>query len=367
MRKVNIKSKNTAFMTVDLKAVQHNYNFFKNFISENCIMGAVIKSNAQGLGIEKIAKTLYDNGCKNFFVAYPLEGAIVRKIVKDDNVKIRVFSGFFNENKTLFKKYNLIPILNSVYEMMTFKKFCQKEKNNFLCSVKVDTGLSRHGLTMEEMNEYKNFICDELNCDLIISHLACSEEKDHPKNKEQLQNFLKIKNLFGNKFKYSLSATCGVFLGKNFHFDMVRVGYGLFCNGASKKLKNASSVYAKILQVKNIKKGDTVGYGCEFVAEKDMKIAVLGIGYAFGLFKNFKDNKYWTWINGQKCNFIGKISMEYSTIDVTDIYDKYLQIGSAVELLGEHRTITEMAHDLNTNPSDVALKFGKLEKIYLND
>ena len=132
-------------------------------------------------------------------------------------------------------------------------------------------------------------------------------------------------------------------------------------------MKNASSVYAKILQVKNIKKGDTVGYGCEFVAEKDMKIAVLGIGYAFGLFKNFKDNKYWTWINGQKCNFIGKISMEYSTIDVTDIYDKYLQIGSAVELLGEHRTITEMAHDLNTNPSDVALKFGKLEKIYLND
>jgi alanine racemase len=249
---------------------------------------------------------------------------------------------------------------------MTFKKFCLKEKNNFWCGVKVDTGFSRRGLTMDEMEQFKNVICD-LNTSLIISHLACAEEKDHPKNEEQLKKFLKIKNLFGDKYKYSLSATGGVFLGKNFHFDIVRVGYGIFCNDASKKLKNAISVYAKILQVKNIKKGDTVGYGCTFVAKNDMKIAVLGIGYALGLFKNLKDNKYWAWVNGQKCNLVGKISMEYSIIDVTDIYDKYLQIGAPVELLGEHRTLVDMALELNTNPGDVTQKFGKLEKFYLNN
>ncbi|MDR2402126.1 MAG: alanine racemase, partial [Cytophagales bacterium] len=85
---MNIKSKNTAFMTVDVKAVQYNYNFFRNYVGENCIIGTVVKSDAYGLGIEKMSKILYDSGAKDFFVAYPSEGATIRKIVKDEKVNI---------------------------------------------------------------------------------------------------------------------------------------------------------------------------------------------------------------------------------------------------------------------------------------
>lgn len=361
---MEIKAKDTAFLTVDLKAVQYNYNFLKSFIGENCTLGVVPKSNALGLGLEKITKFLYKNGCKDFFVAYPKEGEIIRKITKDKEINIYVFSGFFNEDKKCIKKYNLIPILNSVYEIVNFEKFCKKEEKNFPCCIKVDTGFSRHGLSFDEIEEYKNVIT-RLDVKIILSHLACSEDKNNAKNAEQLQNFLKVKEFLGDGYKYSLCATCGVFLGKNYHFDIVRVGYGLFCSGASSKLKNAVGMYAKILQVKHIKQGDTVGYGASFVAKKDMKIAIIGIGYSHGLFKNLKDCKYWAYIGDQKCNFIGKISMEYSTIDVTNIYDKYLQIGTPVELIGPHRNLIELAHDLNTNPSDILVKTGNIEKVYI--
>lgn len=351
-------------MSVDVKAVKHNHNFFKKIVGDECVVSAVIKSDAMGLGIEQMSKILYENGCKNFFVALPCEGALVRKTIKDENVNVYILSGFFDDQKTFFKKNNLIPILNSVYELMTFKNFCQKEKKEYQCGVKVDTGFSRHGLTMNEMYEFKPVI-DNLNTTIIMSHLACADEKEHPKNEEQLNNFLKIKSLFGDKYKYSLAATSGCFLGKKYFFDMVRIGFGLFCDKESKKLKNAIGIHTKILQVKNIKKGDIVGYGASFIAKKDMKIAILGAGYSHGLFKNVKGLRYYAWVNGVKCEFIGKISMEYSTIDVTKIYDKFLQISSFVELVGEHISLVEIADDIGTNPSDVVLRFGKLEKIYV--
>jgi alanine racemase len=362
MGKTGVKIKNTSYISVDVKAVKYNHDFFKKLVVDKCEVAMVMKSDSMGLGVEQMAKIFYNNGCKNFFVAYPYEGALIRKVLKDENVNIYIFVGFFEDQKAYFKKYNLIPILNSVYELMAFKNFCKKEKNNYQCGVKVDTGFSRHGLTMDEMEQFKTVI-NSLNTKLIISHLACSDEKNHPKNTEQLNNFLKIKEIFGNRYKYSLAATCGCFLGEKYHFDMVRIGFGFLCNKASKKLKNAVGVYAKILQVKIIKKGDIVGYGASFTAEKDMKIAILGVGYSHGLFKNYQ---YSAWINDQKCDFIGMISMEYSTIDVSDVYDKYLQIGSFVELVGPHLSLGDMAEKIHTNPSNVLTNLGKLEKLYVN-
>ena len=198
MAQSNIQIKNTSYLTVDLKAVKHNHDFFKKLVGDKCDVAMVIKSNAMGLGVEQMSKFFYENGCKNFFVAFPYEGALIRKTIKDENVNIHILVGFFEDQKSYFKKYNLIPILNSVHELMAFQKFCKKEKHNFQCGVKVDTGFSRHGLMLEEMEQFKTVI-DNLNTKLIISHLACADEEDNPKNAEELNNFLKIKEIFGDR------------------------------------------------------------------------------------------------------------------------------------------------------------------------
>ena len=328
LRYAKLKNKkDLSFLEIKLSNIIHNYSTIKSFVDDEVIVASVVKADAYGIGILKVVKILYNIGCQHFFVNTIEEGISIRKHINNKNVSIYILTGYFGTNE--YKKYNLIPIINSIYELELFQK---KYKNKIQCAIKIDTGLSRRGLTTKEIKKYKERIRD-INPQLIISHLICQDRIDNNVNEKQLSNFLKVKEILDDEYKYSLTATSGLFLDKKYHFDMIRVGAGLYGLVENKKYKDqflkVFSLYAKVLQIKHIDQGCSIGYNNSFVAKKNMTIAILGIGYADGL--NFY-TKYFTYVNNKKCEFIGKMSMNYSFVNISDIDINKINVGNYLEI-----------------------------------
>jgi alanine racemase len=204
-----------------------------------------------------------------------------------------------------------------------------------------------------------------------MSHLACSENKEHPKNRSQLEKFEAARLLFPD-VTASLANSGGIFLGNDFHFDLIRAGIGLYgsveFNTGDAQLQNVLSLHVPILQIRNVKKGETVGYGCDFIAHRDSQVAVIGIGYADGIFRHLGDLEDKpasanVALEGQILPLIGRISMDLTTIDVTD-FEGTLEKGKMVELIGDNIKLADVAQRANSISYEILTRLGTRFKRY---
>ncbi len=208
----------TARLTVDLDALVANWRALDAASSSNTETGAVIKANAYGLGVQPVARALAKAGARRFFVAVAEEGAAVRDCL-GPNVEINVFSGHMRGDTDMIGDLNLIPMINSVDQMLRHVEALPG--HGF--GIQLDTGMNRLGMEPDEWMAVRDTALD-LSPNLIMSHLACADEPDHAMNTRQLRQFREMTAGLG--VPLSLSATGGILLGPEYHFDVTRPGIG---------------------------------------------------------------------------------------------------------------------------------------------
>ncbi|RZV36948.1 MAG: alanine racemase, partial [Acidimicrobiales bacterium] len=306
-------------LRIDLGAVVANYNAIAKKVAPAKI-GASVKADAYGLGARAVGKALFTAGCRTFFVAHAAEGKALRKYIGEE-AEIYTLSGATPKGIKSILAANLKPVLNSLAQAKLWAQAITYLESSPGAALHFDTGINRLGVPEEEIAAFAD---DEkffksLNIDLIMSHLACASLTDHPMNRDQLKRFQRLAARFPAT-PLSLANTGGVYLGPDFYFDMVRPGIGLYGGAATDKptiesVTPAVSLHAPILQFKNVKKGETIGYNASFVARKNMRIAIASVGYADGLPVRLSgsnsSNGGLAHISNTAVPIVGRVSMDY--------------------------------------------------------
>lgn len=349
---------------IKLENIVKNYRIISRKAS-NSITAAVVKADAYGLGAIKVSQKLYDEGCRNFFVATLDEALEIRNNIKK-NAEIYVFHGLREKQESIFTKNNIVPVLNTLEEIKRWNSFCYKNNKKLPAIIHVDTGMNRLGLNLSELNNIKSKISD-LKLDFVMSHMACADEKNNKKNKEQLKLFNKARKYFPG-VKYSLANSPATFLDKCYHFDLVRPGSALYgvnpIHGLKNPMEHAIELYSKIIQIRTIDSEETVGYGATKALKKGSKIAVIPLGYADGYLRSLSNNGNCC-IDGIMVPIVGRVSMDLIIIDVTKIPGSKLHIGKEVEVIGKNISIDEVAKKAGTIGYEVLTRLGtRFNRIY---
>ncbi|MEE9273470.1 MAG: alanine racemase [Robiginitomaculum sp.] len=360
-------------LTVNLKSVTHNYNYLSG-LAKSAKIGACVKADGYGLGVERIGRTLYGAGCRIFFVAHAGEGKILRAAI-GAKASIYVFSGPTPQDTAIFFGAKLKPVLNSLTQARDWVKAIDGVNHPPRAALHFDTGMNRLGIPSDETPVFTKDkeLQKALDIDLIMSHIACSGMKGHALNKTQLDRFRKTAAQMPMA-PLSLANTGGVYLGKPYHFQIVRVGIGLYggkvtTDHASEGVRPVVELHAPILQIKAVKKGESLGYDASFTAQKDMKIAIASAGYADGLPINLSgsDKRIVTSarLKDKRIPVIGKISMDYTILDITD-YKGFVELGEKAVFFGED--LENQARLARTINYEVLTHLGaRCRRVYVNE
>jgi len=346
----------SSILEVNLKNLIHNYKVFKKYIKYKQV-AATIKANAYGIGDKIAFSTLYKNGCRHFFLATLKEGLELRKSFKKGHIYI--LNGLENNDINIFKINKLIPILNSKIEM----KVIEKTKLKF--GIHIDTGLNRLGINKKDLPKK---IYNKKNLQIVLTHLASSDEKKNLYNYFQNKKFKSINNLFKNKkIIFSLANSMGTILGKDFHYDLLRPGISLYGGHYNTKLKKyikpVVKLKAKILQIKQILKNEFIGYNQTYKTKKKIRIALIGIGYGDGI-PRMLSNKGFVYYKKHKFKILGRISMDTITIDISKS-NQLLKIGQYVEIINYSHGIDKLAKQCETISNEILTSISnRVHRIY---
>ena len=360
MSQMNTFNQNTT-LEIDLKSICYNFKTIKKKVSKNCIVAATVKANAYGLGVKQVSKSLIKHKCKDFFVATLMEGIELRSYNK--SVHIYILNGLDPGKCSIYKKHKLTPVLNSIKQIEEYEIYQSKIKKSMNAIIHFDTGMSRLGLDEDETKKLvdnKNNILKKTNIKYIMSHLACGDDPKNKKNNEQLKMFRKISKSFKN-IKMTLANSAGVLLGKNYHFDMVRPGISIYGGNAQKNEKNTYKhvikLTAKLIQIRQIKKGSTVGYGATYKAKQKMIIGSISVGYADGLSRLFSNNMK-CYYKKKKINLIGRVSMDLVTLDLSKFHLEDIQINNQIEIINDQNNINQICMNIGTIPYEILTGLG---------
>lgn len=351
-------------LKIDLAAIQRNYNRLQDHVGRSVKVAASIKADAYGLGAERVGRTLYGAGCRNFFVATAGEGKILRSAI-GDTASIYVLNGPAPRDTSLYYGADLKPVINSMEQAQAWLSATREAKRRPACAIHIDTGMNRLGLSLEDAKTLgrNRKMLEKIVPMLIMSHLANAPNKDSAANAEQLLRFQKAAAQFP-VMPMSLANSPGIFLGKKYHFQMVRAGLGLFAKDitsdrASNLTENAVSLMAPVLQVRNINKGETLGYDATYVAQSDMKVAIVGAGYADGIpvsaSSTHKKSGGFARLQGRIVQIIGRVSMDLTILDVTNL-PRELKLGDWAEFMGND--LSALAKDCGTIPYELITRLG---------
>jgi alanine racemase len=324
----------------------------------------VIKADAYGCGLDPVARALAGAGCKTFFVATLDEARAARAAVP--SATIYVLDGFFQHCGDAFAKIDCKPVIGDLNELAEWDVFCRRSGWAGGAAIHIDTGMNRLGLTLAEAQG----IIPRINAGdhgiaLVMSHLACAEALNHPLNAKQLAIFREIASLFAG-VPASLSNSSGIFLSPQFQFDLVRPGAALYginpTPEADNPMQPVVDLKARIVQIRNVERGDSVGYGGTWTARRPTRLAIVSAGYADGYFRSAGSNDGTrgaeVMVAGKRCPIAGRVSMDLMAIDVTDLEKNAARRGHMVTLIGEGITVDELAHHFGTIGYEVLTSLG---------
>lgn len=354
----NVLCDASAELRVDLSVIIDNYQTLS--AQSNAACAAVVKADAYGLGMEKVAPALYNNtNCDTFFVANLVEAVKLRSILKEP--KIYVFNGLFKDQASAYLEHDITPILNDPNQI----QFWNGKKKP--CGIHFDTGINRLGFSAQQSEEFFNAHHD-LNIDLVLSHFIQSEIPNHPSNEIQLDQFMRVRYQLPNA-KASLCNSAGIYLGEEYHFDLLRPGIMLYGGnpGLTKRpdgIKQAFEIKSKILQIRELEAGMSVGYNSLWTAPEKSRIAILNVGYADGTLKT-SDRNASVFIGGYQASVVGKTSMDMIAINITDPKFDKVSINDFAEILGSNITLEMVAENSTLGHYDLMTGIGRrYNKIY---
>ena len=358
-----------ARMTVDLAAIAANWKALAGLVAGGGhATAAVVKGDGYGTGLEEAASAFATAGATTFFVALPDEGLRLRAAVPD--AVIYVLDGLIGTPE-LYGRADLRPVLGSWPEIEAWTAF-RKAGGTTGAALHVDTGMNRLGLTLHEALALarEERTLRQLGLDLVISHLACADTPDNAMNRRQLALFREVRNQFPG-IAASLANSAGVFLGPDYHFDLVRPGIALYggvaVSGVTNPMRPVVTLEARVLAVREVEEGDSVGYGATEHVKRPTRLAILAIGYADGYHRaaGASDEKRGAaaFIRGQRAPLVARVSMDLIAIDVTKIPG--VAAGDWAELFGRHIPVDEVARHAGTIGYEFLTGLGRrLERRY---
>jgi alanine racemase len=324
-----------------------------------------VKSDAYGCGLDQVVTRLAEAGCRTFFVADLGEGRHVRALAPA--AVIYVLGGMMPGTAPTLARAQLRPVINSVAELAEWDAFVIASGWRGGAAVQVDTGMNRLGFTMEEAAALASRIrSQDHGFTLLLSHLACAEQPDHPMNERQIRLFRELRTLFP-RVPSSLANSSGIFLGRAAHGDLVRPGVALYGGnpipGRPNPMRPVVQLQGCILQVRHAKEGETAGYGAQWTALRPSRLAIIGVGYGDGYARAAGAAKgklaAQVLIGGRPCPLVGRVSMDLMAIDVTDLPEGTPRRGEFATLIGGDLDIDAVAARWGTIGYEVLTNLGR--------
>jgi alanine racemase len=353
-----------AVLTIDLGAIVANWRLLQAKHSSGAT-GAVVKADGYGLGAVPVATALVAAGCRHFFVATPDEALNLRETVP--GAALIVLGGLFAGAEQDFAARGIIPALGSLAEIDAWSSLARRLDRALPALIHFDTGMSRLGLDAAECARLAQDQSRLTGIDVryVMSHLVSAENPDDPLNAAQRDRFNAGRARLPPA-PASLVNSAGIFLGDTFGFDLARPGSALFgvnpAPGRANPMRSVVSLAARVLSVRDIPAGATVGYSATWTAQRPTRIATIGVGYADGWHRSHS-NAGAAYFDGHPVPLVGRVSMDLTTYDVTDHPE--VQPGSRLELLGFNRTIDAAAGDAGTIGYEVLTALGpRYHRVY---
>ncbi len=345
-------------LEINLDALIENLNFYRSKIGKDVKLMVMVKASAYGSGSLEIAKLLQFNHVDYVSVAYPDEGVELRKVGVQLPMMVMNVSP---ESYPQILMYNLEPEVYSLNQLSGLIAYLDKEKKSLKIHIKLDTGMHRLGIEMEDLDAMIQLIAEAQNIEItsLYTHLAGADEAEHNRfTHEQVKLYIEMaerieRSLDIKPIKHVLNSA-GIIRFPEYQFDMVRLGIGLYGFEANmlqqEHLSAISTLKTVISQIRTVKKGETVGYGRKGKTSRDTRVATIAIGYADGFFRAFGNGKVRLLVNGKLAPVIGNVCMDMTMLDITDIEARE---GDEVIVFGEKPSIKELADAIGTIPYEV--------------
>lgn len=333
----------TAHLTIDLGALVANWRELD--ARTNCETAAVVKADGYGLGAAPVARALAAVGARHFFVAVAEEGAILRKTL-GPGPRISIFSGHMRGDTDMIRDADLTPMLNSVDQLLAHVEGLPGQP----FGLQLDTGMNRLGMEAPEWAAVRDIALSQ-NPVLIMSHLACADDPDHPMNAQQLARFKEMTE--GVNVARSLAATGGALLGDEYHFDLTRPGIGLYGGLPFTDARPVVTLDVPVIQIRDVAPGETVGYANSWSARSPSRIATISAGYADGIIRAMGPNAQ-LHMGSSAVPVVGRISMDLIGVDVTGL----AQEPETLQLIGRHQSIDTVAGFAGTIGYEILTSLG---------
>jgi len=332
-----------AVLTIDLDAVTANWRALAAL--GHAEKGAVVKADAYGLGADRVARALARAGARRFFVAEAAEGARLREALGPEP-EILVFTGHMAGDAEALAAARLVPMLNSPEQVR--RHLDALPGHPF--GVQLDTGMNRLGM---EDTDWRALAPGLLASGprVLMSHLACADEPDHPMNAAQLRTFRRMTG--GTGVPRSFAATGGILLGPEYHFEVTRPGVGLYGGAPFAEARPVVRLSLPVVQVRDVAPGETAGYGNAWTATRPSRVATLSSGYADGLFRSMSGRAS-VFAGDTACPLVGRVSMDLMAADVTDLDE----VPEALDILGAHQGVDALATAAGTIGYEVLTALG---------
>ncbi len=320
---------------------------------------AVVKADGYGLGAVPIASRLYAVGCRHFFVAHLSEALLLRPVVP--KALLAVLNGVLPGDEAAFAAQGIAPVLGSLGEVDRWAALGRARGEPLPALLHVDTGISRLGLEPPDVAALRRDPARLRGVDLlyVMTHLVSAERPDDPVNQRQLERFGAARDLLPSA-PCSLANSSGLFLGPEFASDLARPGAALV--GVNPRpdrphpLRAAVRLDARVLQVRDVGVGGTVGYNALWRAPRPSRIAVLGVGYADG-WPVALSGRGQASFDGRPVPLVGRVSMDLTTYDVTD--HPKVGPGSLLQLIGPDHPLERVAAEARTIPYEILTSLGR--------
>ena len=351
-----------AVLTIDLRAIAANYRQLCDLLALAECAG-VVKADAYGLGVELVAPTLWNAGCRTFFVATFDEGVDLRRIIADSSAEIGVLNGMPEGAASDFHRQRLTPVLNHLGEVAALAAYARAVETLQPAVLNCDTGMNRLGLDGHEVETVigEPARLDGIELRGIMSHLACAEDKHHPLNREQLARFNEVRARLPAA-PASLANSSGIYLGSDYHLDQGRPGVALYganpTPGEPNPMREVVRLEARILQVRDVDTPQTVGYGATHRFTGPSKIPTVSIGYADVLPRSLSNGGQME-VGGVAVPVIGWVSMDTCAVDVSGVPAAARRVGAAVTVIGGDRSLEALAAKADTIAYEVLTRLGR--------
>lgn len=365
------KQSHATVLEVDMDAMVHNLNYFRSLVPSQTRIAVMVKAFSYGSGSGEIAGLLQYQGVDYLMVAFADEGVELRA------AGITIPIGVMNPEPEAFDnmiEFNLEPEIYSLEILEAFDRALVKHGiEKYPVHLKLNTGMNRSGLDAEEMPALLHFFDTPRRVMLrsVFSHLAGSDEAVHDEyTLLQIQHFHQMTDELQKHFDYPVLRhilnSAGIERFGQYAFDMVRLGIGLHgISAVGAPLQPVSSFKTYVAAIRQVKAGQTVGYGRKGLLERNSRIAVIPVGYADGLNRHLSRGIGQVMVRGKRLPIVGNICMDACMIDVTDCD---AQVGDEVEIFGKHIPVTEISDKLETIPYEVLTGVSRrVKRVYFKE